>query len=134
MRNTLATLLFAALPLVATPAHAADKYLQGTVKGERFWVETSVTGEISGYNGSTRGRTESETRTHYVFTLDTLGGIRVFESDGGASRLDALLDKGDKITIKLNNHMKQGNGEYSITPNDLVSVNGKKIVLNRNYD
>jgi len=100
-------------------ARADDYFLEGIVKGEKYASRPSSS-------------------DYYVFTLDTTNGIKTITCYGEpeAAKLDALIDKGDKITLWLvdsdldNRQQKPTDKEYTIHRNQVLSVNGKSTGLN----
>ena len=82
-----------------------NTYFTGRVKSENF----------------TKGMASSDV---YTFTLETDKGLKMFYNYYSAQELNALVDKDDKVKIKLNLQLQElENDKFYIDYRDLIEIN-----------
>ena len=84
-------------------------YLTGRVKNENFqnnFIDSDI----------------------YTFSLNTEHGLKLFKciGDDSAASLDALVDPGDEVKIKLDLHEKIEDSDFYVSKKDVVEINGQK--------
>lgn len=85
-------------------------YITGKVKGEKF--QRNILDPNS-----------------YIFSVNTEHGLKIFRCHGdySTSNLDALINSGDEVKIKLDPHEKVEDSTFYILITDVVKINGQQL-------
>ena len=64
----------------------------------------------------------------YIFSVNTQHGLKIFKCSGNnsAPTLDALIDPGDEVKIKLGRYDEVEDTNFSISQSYVVEINGQQ--------